>query len=210
MSEQLPLAPLSKNKRLNILGVAEIEKLFSRPQLTEDERINVFELTLEEKTILACSFTMETKVDAIIRLGYLKLTSKIFSFDLHEVADDVKHVVERYFPETTLQKQKLGREAKLKSQQWVLNITGYQLFSQAKHAPQLMAQADKLCRLSVNPTFIFRELLLEMSRNKITRPGYSTFQKIISSALIAEQERISHHDFTKFWFNLFFNKKCIF
>ena len=39
--------------------------------------------------------------------------------------------------------------------------------------------------------FIFQELLTEITRQKITRPGYSTLQKIISSALIAQQEHIS-------------------
>jgi TnpA family transposase len=44
----------------------------------------------------------------------------------------------------------------------------------------------------VNPVFIFRELLIEAAKNNITRPGYTTFQKIISTALTAEQKRIGH------------------
>jgi TnpA family transposase len=192
MSEQLPLASLSKTKRLSILTDAEITNLFSRPQFTEEERINRFELLPEEQGILSMNLSIETKVDAIIRFGYFKQTSQFFSFTLQEVAEDVQHVVERYFPEAVLAKQRLGHEAKLRSQQWVLNTTGFQLFNTAKHTPSLMEQAEQLCRLSVNPTFIFRELLLSVGKNKITRPGYSTFQKIISNALLAEQDRISH------------------
>ena len=85
----------------------------------------------------------------------------------------------------------LGREAKLRNQQWVLITTGYTLFNQARHAPLLLTKAEKLCRLSVNPVFIFRELLIEIAQHKITRPGYSTFQKIISSSLASEQKRIN-------------------
>ena len=40
MSEQLPLELLSKTKRLSILTPAEIDDLYLRPQLTEDERIS--------------------------------------------------------------------------------------------------------------------------------------------------------------------------
>ena len=54
-----------------------------------------------------------------------------------------------------------------------------------------MSKAEKLCRLSVNPVFIFRELLAEITNKKITRPGYSTLQKIVSAALVSEQKRIS-------------------
>lgn len=147
MSEQLPLASLSKTKRLSILTDAEIANLFSRPQFTEEERIHRFELLPEEQGILSMNLSLETKVDAIIRFGYFKQTSQFFSFTLQEVAEDVQHVVERYFPDTVLTKQRLGHEAKLRSQQWVLNTTGFQLFNQAKHMPPLMEQAKQLCRL---------------------------------------------------------------
>ena len=103
----------------------------------------------------------------------------------------VNHVLERYFESTTLDKLSLGREAKLRNQQWVLSTTGYTLFNQPRHAPLLLTKAEKLCRLSVNPVFIFRELLIEIAQHKITRPGYSTFQKIISAALASEKKRIN-------------------
>src|SRR5438093_7050108 len=84
-----------------------------------------------------------------------------------------------------------GLPPKSNNQRWVLRTTGYKLFSQAQDAPILLNKAEKLCRLSVNPVFIFRELLAEIASKKITRPGYSTLQKIISAALVAEQKRIS-------------------
>ena len=191
MSDQLPLESLSKTKRLNILTPTEIDDLYLRPQLTEDERILFFDLSSKEQVILTLKISIAAKVDAIIRLGYFKHKPLFFQFKLAEVPDDVNHVLERYFESTTLDKLSLGREAKLRNQQWVLSTTGYTLFNQACHAPLLLTKAEKLCRLSVNPVFIFRELLIEIAQHKITRPGYSTFQKIISSALASEQKRIN-------------------
>lgn len=191
MSDQLPLESLSKTKRLNILTAEEIDDLYSRPKLTEDEKIGLFELSSDEQSILTSKISVAAKVDAIIRLGYFKQKPLFFQFKLAEVPDDVHHVIERYFNSSTLDKPSLGREAKLRNQQWVLNITGYTLYSEPLHAPQLLTKAEALCRLSVNPVFIFRELLIEIAKNKITRPGYSTFQKIISSALMSEQKRIN-------------------
>ena len=97
MSEQLPLASLSKTKRLSILTDVEVANLFSRPQFTEEERINRFELLSEEQSILSMNLSVETKIDAIIRFGYFKQTSQFFSFTLQEVTEDVLHVVERLF-----------------------------------------------------------------------------------------------------------------
>lgn len=191
MSELLPLETVSKTKRLRILISTEIDDLYSRPQLTEDERTGLFELNLEEQEILAFNISSATKVDAIIRLGYFKRKQQFFPFDLHEIPDDVNHVMARYFAPAVLDKHTIGRAAKLNNQQWVLRTTGYRLFSQTQHIPILLDKAEKLCRLSVNPVFIFRELLAELSQKKISRPGYSAFQKLISQALISEQERIS-------------------
>ena len=191
MSDQLPLEALSKTKRLNILTPKEIDDLYLIPLLTEDERVGLFELTSGDRVILTSKISIAAKVDAIIRLGYFKQKPMFFQFKLSEVPDDVNHIMERYFDSITLEKSSLGREAKLRNQQWVLSITGYTLYSQTHHAPLLLTKAEALCRLSVNPVFILRELLMEVAKNKITRPGYSTFQKIISSALMLEQKRIN-------------------
>ena len=192
MSDQLPLESLTKTKRLNILTSTEVDDLYARPELTEDERIWLFELTQEEQLILSSKISIAAKVDAIIRLGYFKRNPQFFQFDLADIPDDVNHVMERYFESVVLDKSSIGREVKLRNQQWVLRMTGYALFSQADHASLLLIKAEKLCRLSVNPVFIFRELLTEVTQKKITRPGYSTFQKIISTALVTEQKRIGH------------------
>jgi len=58
MSEVLPLESLSKTKRLNILTPTEMEDLYSRPLLTEDERLWVFELNQEEQEILESNLSI--------------------------------------------------------------------------------------------------------------------------------------------------------
>jgi len=191
MSDQLPLGSLSKTKRLRILTETETNDLYSRPQLTEEERISLFELNHEEQKILTSNIENATKVDAIIRFGYFRKKQQFFSFDLDEVSEDVNHIIQRYFESVTLSKNSIGRASKLNNQQWVLRVTGYTLFNQAQHGSILLKKAEKLCRLSVNPVFIFQELVTEITQKKISRPAYSTLQKIISCALVSEQERFS-------------------
>lgn len=177
MSELLPLESLSKTKRLKILTSAEIEDLYAQPQLTEEERIGIFELNQKEQAILSSNISMASKVDAIIRLGYFKQKQQFFQFNLHDMPDDVNHVVERYFSPSLLDKYTISHVTKINNQKWILQITGYKPFDHTQHLPFLFEKAKKLCRLSVNPVFIFRELLTEITQKKITRPGYSTFQK---------------------------------
>ncbi|MBF0363840.1 MAG: DUF4158 domain-containing protein [Oligoflexia bacterium] len=182
---------LSKTKRLHILTSVEIEDLYLRPKLSADERTCLFELNQEEQKILSFDISTATKVDAIIRLGYFRQKQQFFQFDLSEVNDDVKHILERYFLPAVLDKKAIAREVKLSNQQWVLQITGYKFFDQNQHLPELINKAKKLCQLSTDPVFIFRELLTSVNHLKITRPGYSAFQKIISHALMSEQQRVS-------------------
>lgn len=167
MPEQLPLESLSKTKRLRILTPVEMDDLYARPQLTEEQRICLFELDKNEQKILVSNISTASKVDSIIRLGYFKQKQQFFQFDLHEVLDDVNHIMERYFAPALLDKYSIGRAAKLNNQQWVLCMTGYKLFSQTQHNPTLISKAEKLCTLSVNPVFIFQELLAEVTQKRI-------------------------------------------
>jgi uncharacterized protein DUF4158 len=89
MPELLPLESSPKTKRLSILTPTEIEDLYARPQLTEDQRINLFELDRDEQKILASNLSTPAKIDSIIRLGYFKLKQQFFQFDLQEVSGDV-------------------------------------------------------------------------------------------------------------------------
>jgi hypothetical protein len=109
MSELLPLESLPKTKRLNILTPVEIDDLYARPQLTEDQRINLFELDRDEQKILVSNLSTPAKIDAIVRLGYFKLKQQFFQFDLREVSEDVRHIMERYFSSTVLEKHTITR-----------------------------------------------------------------------------------------------------
>ena len=118
MPELLPLESLPKTKRLNILTPTEIDDLYARPQLTEEQRINLFELDRDEQKILVSKLSMSSKIDAIIRLGYFKLKQKFFQFDLQEVSEDVKHVMERYFSSTALDKYTISHVTRSNNQRW--------------------------------------------------------------------------------------------
>ena len=61
MPELLPLESLPKTKRLHILTPTEIDDLYARPQLTEDQRICLFELNQDEQKILISNLSMQPR-----------------------------------------------------------------------------------------------------------------------------------------------------
>ena len=184
------LLSIDNNKRIRILSQDEIHDLYEQPKFTDDERKWYFELDNNEQELLILPITMATKVDLILQLGYFKTKNQFFKFKLSDVKADADYIVIKYFNNERFDKISINREGRRQNQQRILNLLGYQAFSKQKHEELLLNKARKLTSLSTDPVFIFRELLDFIYNNKITLPGYTTFQDIISNTLSLEQQRI--------------------
>lgn len=182
-----------KPHHIRILSDAEINALYELPHFTEDEMALLFELDAREASIIHSGLSMERKIDAILQLGFFKKKKRFFEFTFSEVATEARYIAELYFGKNKLQRTDVGRNARNKNRQWVLEMTGYALYKKEKHFQVLYDRALELCRLSSDPVMLFRELLVFLDRNKISLPGYTTLQeRIISVALAAEQQRIAN------------------
>lgn len=183
---------VKKPHHIRILSDAEINDLYARPQLTEDEMALLFELDAREAAILISGLSMERKVDAIIQLGFFRKKKRFFEFTFSEVAAEARFIAVHYFGIKRLQSFDVGRNAHNQNRQWVLKMTGYTLYKREKHFQLLYDRALELCRLSSDPITLFRELLESLGRNRISLPGYTTLQeRVISAALSSEQQRIA-------------------
>jgi hypothetical protein len=183
--------PNHTGKRIQILTPTELEALYERPAFTQEERMSFFLLKPEEKILLDLPTSLETKIHVILQLGYFNCKHHFFEFTLDEVKEDTEYVLNQYFEQIAIKKTVLTREVKRQNQQRVLEITGYKIYNGAQHEAVLLNRAKELCRISMDPMFIFNEILSLLAQNKITLPGYSTLQeKIISRAIKAEQNRI--------------------
>lgn len=177
-------------KRIKLLNDAEIKDIYDRPQFTDEERTWFFELDRNEKAILDFPVSIATKVDTILQLGFFKLKNQFFTFEFHDVKPDADYILDRYFDNQLLDKIKVGREVKNKNQQWILKLLGYQNFRMKLHGDSFLKKAGESARLSNDPIFIFRELFEFINQEKMTIPGYTTLQNIVSNALSMEQKRI--------------------
>ena len=85
----------------------------------------------------------------------------------------------------------VSRTQRYRNQRAILQLMKMTLFNPSNHIPLLLEKSKSLCRISNEPLFLFRRLFDFLKNNKITIPGYTTFQEqIISRALGHEKERL--------------------
>ena len=85
----------SPPKRLHILNTEEIEALYGRPCLSEEDRPNVFTLTRPEKDLLASFTQIPIQLYFLLQLGYFKAKQLFFTFTFDKVVEDVTYLLER-------------------------------------------------------------------------------------------------------------------
>ena len=176
-----------QTKRISILPTNEIDDLFARPTFNDDERLIWFELDQEMLKFLTSKSSLASKVDLIIQLGYFKSKHQFFTFTLNDVWEDALYIMNRYFPKKVLIKSTLGRASRNLNQQYILENTEFKIFNRKIHIPILLEKAVDLSRTSNDPLFLFRGLFHYLNVNKITIPGYSTFQEQLISVVIARE-----------------------
>lgn len=180
-----------QNKRIRVLKDEEYQQIYGLPTFSREEQEWFFELTQQELSVLDTAATIETKIDAILQLGYFKAKQNFFSWTFDTVKSDFDYVRHRYFDGAVTAKTTIGRKAKYNNQQWVLSLFSYALFSKEKYCKLLSEKTTNTARLSTEPLFIFQEILMWFEENKLVLAGYTTLQDMISNAIYDEQERIS-------------------
>ena len=184
------LTPGSRDRRLKILGQDEIEELYGLPRFSDDEREQYFALTLAEQTALDGLHSIKSKMVFILQLGYFKARRMFFVFSEEEVAVDMKHIAERYFPGTDEPDCTVTKVTRLKHQRLILALCRYKTCDDANRR-HLEAKAREAAMVSGKPIYVFRQVLLELEARRITLPGYSFLQDTVGQALHFEQNRLT-------------------
>ncbi len=180
-------------KRLQLLDDEEIEALYGRPSFTADERTQYFALTQPEHDIVSAFGRTHIQLYFILQLGYFKAKQRFFAFAFHDVADDVNHIINRYF--STLQRpnlRPLNKRTILKQRHAILERFHYR-FCTAADREQLFLRAQHAARISSKPIYVLREVLRWLTEQRLVSPGYSFLQEdVVGKALLAEQTRLTN------------------
>ena len=170
-------------KRLKILTEAEIADLFGPPTLNSNDQrfffaLNEIELAQSEvfrNRDLQCMF--------VVLLGYFKVKPITLSPGYHQIKQDIKYVCSEVFPGPGFRPFNLTRKARVRIYNRVLEVTGHQRWVNECHSAALTKDLIEHAQAWAHPRSLFDRAIEYLSAQKISIPGYTVLQDIISGVV---------------------------
>ena len=176
-------------KRITLLSKDEYDYLYGIPELTNKDRIVLFDLSEADHIEINKLSSEAVQIDYILQLGYFRAKNYFFNFTFQKVRQDVWFVINNYFPNVPFPKKQVLKKYHYDNQKRLLKRFQLQAFTSKAHVI-LHRQAKKLAKRHVYPRFVFDELLGFCRQSNLIRPAYSTMQSIVSVALQKERDRV--------------------
>jgi TnpA family transposase len=179
-----------ESKRLTILSRAEKTALYALPEFDDFQRIEFFAMTDAERDLAFARKGMAAQLHCLLQIGYFKAKYAFFRFSLGDApTEDIAFLIQRYFPGQASPTQQVSDNDRYLPRKAIAALFCFRLWSDDDHAG-LLAKMTRLTRTDVSSTFLLAELMAFLVGHRIVRPGYSTLQDLIASALTAERERL--------------------
>lgn len=177
-------------KRIRILGDDEIEAIYGQPRFAQEERAQYFILYPLEKEVLAELRSIRSQVYFILQLGYFKAQHLFFTFDFHEVKEDVTYILQQYFPYAKFDElSTVDKRTRMRQRRLILKLCNYRNCNMEQRK-KLEIKAQQSAMVYSKPIYVFRELMQHLIEQRIVAPGYSFMQDTVAKALIYEQNRL--------------------
>jgi predicted Zn-ribbon and HTH transcriptional regulator len=181
---------MTRQRRLRILSEDEIKIIYDRPCFTYEGRCHYFALSQPEKELLRTLRSIKSKAYFVLQLGYFKTKKLFYTFDLHEVREDLQYILKEHFNnEKITNLRSIEKLTRLNQQGLILQLFHYRSCG-AEERKQLEEKAYKAATFCGKPIYIFRELMNYLSEQRIIVPGYSFMQEIVGQAITHEQNRL--------------------
>jgi hypothetical protein len=87
------------NERLTILSEAEQAALYELPDFDDDQRLEYLTFTDEERALALSRPHLSAKIYCMLQIGYFKAKKLLFHFRWDEAEEDIKFILQQYFPE---------------------------------------------------------------------------------------------------------------
>lgn len=177
-------------KRLRILSEDEVKIIYDRPGFSYEDRCSYFSLSQPEKELLHTLRSVKSKAYFVLQLGYFKARQLFFTFDLHEVEEDLQYILKEHFNNSQIDDlSSIDKSTRLKQQQLILKLFNYHSCG-AEERRKMEEKAQKSAAFCGKPIYIFREIMNYLSENCIVVPGYSFMQDMTGQAITHEQNRL--------------------
>jgi TnpA family transposase len=179
----------AKSKRLTVLSDAEQFALYGLPDFDDGQQLEYLSLSEAELALASSRPGLHAQVYCALQIGYFKAKHAFFRFTWEDAENDCAFVLTRYFNDQAFEPRAITKHEHYTQRVLITEQFGYRLWS-GEFIPQLAQQAAQIVRRDVTPGFIVAELIAWLNEHRIVRPGYTTFQELISEALSAERRRL--------------------
>ena len=146
-------------KRITLLSKDEYDYLYGIPELTNKDRIVLFDLSEADHIEINKLSSEAVQIDYILQLGYFRAKNYFFNFTFQKVRQDVWFVINNYFPNVPFPKKQVLKKYHYDNQKRLLKRFQLQAFTSKAHVI-LHRQAQKLAKRHVYPRFVFRDSCL--------------------------------------------------
>jgi TnpA family transposase len=170
-------------KRLKILTETEIADLFGPPTLNSNDQRFFF--ALNEIELIHCQKIRrrDQRCMFVVLLGYFKVKPITLSPGYHQIKQDIKYVCSEVFPGSGLSPFNLTRKARVRVYNRVLEVTGHQRWENERHGAALTRDLIEHAQAWAQPRSLFDRAIEYLSTQKISIPGYTVLQDIISDVV---------------------------
>ncbi len=145
----------------------------------------------ETELALACSRPgRPAQAYGAMQIGYFKAKQTFFRLTWDDAPDDRAFVLSRYFNGQVCEPTAVTKYERYAQRALIAALFDDRLWS-AELLPPLAEHTAQSVRRDVTPGFIVAELIAYLNEQKIVRPGYTTVQTLISTALSTERQRLA-------------------
>jgi TnpA family transposase len=166
--------------RIKILEPIEIKRFNTPPVFNQRQRIHFFEFS-EELWQQVPDFRKDvSKVGFLIQWGYFKHSGFFYAVsDFHKA--DIEFVAKQMSVSPKLiSMPTYSLRSALEHQQIILDLQSYQGFSKAENT--FIKHVEYLVEIPLMPRKVLYQSIQWLSKNKIEKPSYDKFRRIISTA----------------------------
>ena len=126
------MSSATESHRLAILTASEIDDLFALPRFTKEDRQLYFDLNPVEQEA-AAAYNFPVAAHFVLQLGLFKARQQFFVYEQEAVLDDLRHIVERHFPDKDPALLKmLSKPTRLSQQQIILQLDALSLLRRCR------------------------------------------------------------------------------
>ena len=183
---------MSSKEHLTILSDNERAAFYDTPDFDSEQRLEYLSLSKQELDIALSRVDIAAQVYCILQIGYFKAVQLFFRLEWNDIStEDITFTLEQYFAGQIFTPNRISKHEYYTQCSLIVGLYGYTLWSTKKHESILYNHSTQIICCDVKPQFLALKLLDCLRELKITRPGFTTLQALVSNVINLEWKRLS-------------------